>query len=60
MVGDHRGSGNATLSSVIGIDTNDRTTTNPAPDAVLPEEGEIVLIGTPEGELQFLRLFADI
>ncbi len=48
-----------TQCSVIGIDTNDRTTTNPGPESVLPAEGEIVLIGTPDGEMQFLRLFAD-
>lgn len=46
-----------THCSVIGIDTDDKTTTNPPPDAVLPAGGEIVLIGTPAGELAFLSLF---
>ena len=47
-----------TNCSVIGIDTNDKTMTNPAPDAVLPEDGEIVLIGTPQGESEFLKLYS--
>jgi len=41
----------------MGIDTKDKTTTNPSPDSILPEEGEIVLIGTPESETTFLKLF---
>ena len=47
-----------TNCTVIGIDTKDKTTTNPSPDWILPEEGEIVLIGTPESETAFLKLFA--
>ena len=43
--------------TVIGIDYRDRTTTNPGPDTILPEDGEIVLIGTPAGEAEFLGLF---
>jgi len=43
--------------TVIGIDYQDRTTTNPGPDTILPENGEIVLIGTPAGEAEFLALF---
>jgi Trk K+ transport system NAD-binding subunit len=43
--------------SVIGIDSDERTISSPEPDAVLPEGGEIVLIGTPAGETEFLRLF---
>jgi Trk K+ transport system NAD-binding subunit len=43
--------------SVIGIDTEHKTTTNPDPDTVLPEEGEFVLIGTPAGETEFLKLY---
>lgn len=43
--------------SVIGIDSHEKTMTNPSPDSVLPGEGEIVLIGTPAGETQFLKLF---
>lgn len=46
-----------TSCSVIGIDTEHKTTTNPDPDTVLPEEGEIVLIGTPAGETEFLKLY---
>jgi Trk K+ transport system NAD-binding subunit len=46
-----------THCSVIGIDTNDETKTNPEPETVLPEHGEIVLIGTPAGENEFLKLF---
>ena len=47
-----------TNCSVIGIDFEDKTMTNPDPDSVLPAQGEIVLIGTPDGEAEFLRLFA--
>jgi voltage-gated potassium channel len=46
-----------TNCSVIGIDSHDKTMTNPGPDSVLPAKGEIVLIGTPAGEAEFLRLF---
>lgn len=46
-----------TNCSVIGIDSHDKTTTNPEPDSRLPEEGEIVLIGTPESETEFLKLY---
>lgn len=47
--------------SVIGIDRNDsskdKTITNPRPDSELIEGGEIVLIGTPAGETEFLKTF---
>lgn len=46
-----------TNCSVIGIDSHDKTTTNPEPDSRLPEQGEIVLIGTPESETEFLKLY---
>jgi Trk K+ transport system NAD-binding subunit len=46
-----------TSCTVIGIDSDDRTLTNPAPNRRLPEKGEIVLIGTPAGEAEFLRQF---
>jgi len=46
-----------TNCSIIGIDFDDRTMTNPGPDFELPAAGEIVLIGTPAGEAEFLRLF---
>lgn len=43
--------------SVIGIDSHDKTMTNPGPDSQLPVGGEMVLIGTPAGETEFLRLY---
>ena len=43
--------------SVIGIDVDERTIASPEPDAVLPAGGEIVLIGTPTGEMEFLKQF---
>jgi voltage-gated potassium channel len=46
-----------TNCSVIGIDLKDKTMTNPKPDEILPEAGEIVLIGSPAGEAEFLKLF---
>jgi Trk K+ transport system NAD-binding subunit len=46
-----------TRCSVIGIDSEDKTVTNPGPDTVIPEGSEIVLIGPPEGEAEFLRLY---
>lgn len=49
-----------TTCSVIGIDSHDKTMTNPGPESVLPAGGEIVLIGTPAGETEFLRLFPGI
>ncbi len=45
--------------SVIGIDHQDKTMTNPEPESILPAEGEIVLIGTPAGEAEFLRVFLE-
>lgn len=47
-----------TSCSVIGIDSNDKTMTNPNPDSILPADGEIVLIGTPQGESEFLKLYS--
>lgn len=46
-----------TTCSVIGIDTDNHTLTNPSPNEVFPAGGEIILIGTPEGEATFLKLF---
>jgi voltage-gated potassium channel len=43
--------------SVIGIDSDEKTMTNPGPDSKLPANGEMVLIGTPAGETEFLRCF---
>ena len=45
--------------SVIGIDHQDETMTNPDPESILPADGEIVLIGTPGGEAEFLKAFAN-
>ncbi|MFT7213749.1 MAG: voltage-gated potassium channel [Granulosicoccus sp.] len=47
-----------THCSVIGVDSNDKTVTNPDPNSVLPEDGEIVLIGTPQSESEFLKLYS--
>jgi K+/H+ antiporter YhaU regulatory subunit KhtT len=44
--------------NVIGIDVDGRTLVNPPPETEIPEAGEIVLIGTPAGETEFLRLFS--
>lgn len=46
-----------TQCSVIGIDNHVQTMTNPGPDTVLPIDGEMVLIGSPAGKTEFLRLF---
>ncbi|MFT6093339.1 MAG: Trk K+ transport system NAD-binding subunit [Pseudohongiellaceae bacterium] len=46
-----------TKCSIIGIDNREGTMTNPSPDTVLPVEGELVLVGTPSGESEFLKLF---
>jgi Trk K+ transport system NAD-binding subunit len=43
--------------SVIGIDGDEKTMTNPMPDSILPEAGEMVLIGTPAGEAEFFSVF---
>ena len=48
-----------TNCSVIGIDSKDRTRINPGPDSVLPAGGEMVMIGTPVAEAEFLRLFSN-
>lgn len=44
--------------SIIGIDARGRTLANPPPETRIPKSGEIVLIGTPAGETEFLRLFS--
>lgn len=46
-----------TSCSVIGIDVRNKTLTNPSPNEVFPAGGEIILIGTPEGEAAFLKLY---
>ncbi len=45
--------------SVIGIDNDEQTMTNPGPESLLPEGAEMVLIGTPAGEAEFLSLFGN-
>ncbi len=47
----------ATSCSVIGIDSNNKTTTDLGPESVLTAGAEMVLIGTPVGETAFLELF---
>ena len=47
-----------TGATVIGIDEAHGTTTNPSPDTVLPEDGQIVLIGNVDAETRFLYEFA--
>lgn len=46
-----------TTCSIIGIDSDGKTMTNPGPDSVLPANGELVLVGTPTGESEFLKIF---
>ena len=46
-----------TQCSVIGIDSDEITITNPGPDSVIPAGAEIVLIGPPRGEAEFLRMY---
>ncbi|HSR49728.1 MAG TPA: NAD-binding protein [Acidobacteriota bacterium] len=42
--------------SIIAVNADGQTVINPSPDFVLPEEGELVLIGTVESETRFLNL----
>ncbi len=44
---------------LIGIDSEEHTLTNPALSTLLPEDGEIVLIGTPEAEMRYLKEYAN-
>ncbi|MFT5505674.1 MAG: voltage-gated potassium channel [Gammaproteobacteria bacterium] len=46
-----------TQCSIIGIDSEDETRINPSPESLLPTDGEIVLIGTPAAEAEYLKLF---
>ncbi len=46
-----------TECTVVGIDHNGGTLTDPAPDTVIPAEGEIILIGDVEGEKRFFSEF---
>lgn len=45
--------------SVIAIDTGDGTYVNPDPDATLPDQAEIILIGSAESEDQFLSQYVN-
>jgi Trk K+ transport system NAD-binding subunit len=44
--------------TVIGIDEHDTTRTDLRPNTVIPEKGEIVLIGSAEGEQAFLKAYS--
>ncbi len=46
-----------TTCSIIGIDSDGKTMTNPGPDSVLPADGELVMVGTPSGESEYLKIF---
>lgn len=46
-----------THCTVVGIDTNGKTDTRLSPDTIFPATAEIVLIGTPAGETEFLKLY---
>ena len=43
--------------SIIGVSTNDSMMINPFVDTILPENGEIILIGTVESEEKFFRRY---
>jgi K+/H+ antiporter YhaU regulatory subunit KhtT len=45
--------------TIVAVHTKDKIHTNPAPDLVLPEDAELVLIGTKESEDKLLDLYAD-
>ncbi|MEM7098398.1 MAG: NAD-binding protein [Pseudomonadota bacterium] len=46
-----------TECTVVGIDQGGETLTDPSPETVIPEGGEIILIGGVEGEKRFFREF---
>lgn len=48
-----------TNCSVIGIDAGGKTMTNPTPESIIPEIGEIVLIGTPTAETEFIKRYSE-
>jgi voltage-gated potassium channel len=43
--------------SVIGISTNGSLMINPSPEVTLPQEGEMILIGSIEAEEKFFKLY---
>lgn len=47
-----------THCSVIGFDIDGTTITNPSLDLVIPHEGEIILIGSPDSEAKFFRTYS--
>jgi K+/H+ antiporter YhaU regulatory subunit KhtT len=46
--------------SVIGISANGSLMINPYPEVTLPQEGEIILIGSVESEERFFRRYRPI
>jgi Trk K+ transport system NAD-binding subunit len=47
-----------TECSVVALEREGTVTVNPAPDVPLPADGELILIGTTEGERRFVELYA--
>lgn len=45
--------------SVVALEVDGNVTINPPPNVALPAKGELILIGTTEGEQRFARLFAN-
>jgi voltage-gated potassium channel len=50
---------NKTGCTIVAVKTPEKTFTNPAPDLVLPENAELVLIGTKEAEDKLLDQYAN-
>jgi Trk K+ transport system NAD-binding subunit len=46
-----------TECSVVALERDGKVTVNPAPNVPLPADGELILIGTTEGERRFVELF---
>ena len=46
-----------TECSVVALERDGKVTVNPAPNAPLPADGELILIGTTEGERKFVQAF---
>ena len=43
--------------SVVAVETDGGVSVNPPPDLALPADGELILIGTTDGERRFLELY---
>ena len=43
--------------SVVALEANGKVQVNPPPDRTLPADGELILIGTTEGEEKFVQLY---